>query len=289
MSAEPPMPIVVGVGRSGTTLVRLMLDAHPSLAIPAETHFLPALADLAFEGTDSRRRVFEVITGFETWPDLDTAVDELDAALAAVEPFDAAAGARAFYALYARRHGKTRYGDKSPPYCVEMPRIARLLPEARFIHVIRDGRDVALSVRPLWFSPGKTITEIARDWAGRIRAARAQAAARAYYLEVRFEDLVRDARTVLARICRFVDIDPHPSMERYFETARSRLSEVATRRRADGSVVITKDARLDMHRWTNEPPCPERVERWRHGMTLDERREFERAAGDLLEELGYPV
>jgi hypothetical protein len=172
---------------------------------------------------------------------------------------------------------------------MHLARIARLLPEAHFIHVIRDGRDVALSVRPLWFTPGTTMAAIARDWADKVRTARAQAAECAHYLEVRFEDLVRDTTAVLRRICAFVRLDHQPRMERYFETARTRLAEVTTRRRADGSVVITKDARLEMHRWTNGPPSPRRVQRWRQEMTPEERREFERTAGDLLEELGYAV
>jgi hypothetical protein len=187
------MPFLVGVGRSGTTLLRLMLDAHDALAIPAETHFIPAVAGMSGEPATLRRRFLEALTGFETWPDLTISAAELDAALAGIEPFTVADGVRCFYRLYAKRRGKTRVGDKSPPYCLHIATIARLLPEARFVHLIRDGRDVVLSVRPLWFSPGTTIEAIAADWAHRIRTARMQGRGRAHYLEVRYETRVPGA------------------------------------------------------------------------------------------------
>jgi hypothetical protein len=281
------MPFVVGAGRSGTTLLRLMLDAHDALAIPAETHFIPAVADIAGDPATRRRRFLQTLTGFETWPDLATSAAELDAALADVEPFTVADGVRCFYRLYASRRGKTRAGDKSPPYCLHLTSIDRLLPEAHFVHLIRDGRDVALSVRPLWFSPGTTIEAIAGDWARHVRIAREQSRSCAHYLEIRFEDLVRDTTAVLRRICDFLALPYQSRMERYFETARDRLDEVQTRRRADGSVVIGKTERIAMQRWTTEPPSPSRIGRWRREMSNDERRRFAAVAGDLLDELGY--
>ena len=71
-----------------------------------------------------------------------------------LQPFSADAGLRAFYAPYAERFSKKIVGDKTPLYILHMSRIQRCLPEARFIHLIRDGRDVALSYRGLWFGPG---------------------------------------------------------------------------------------------------------------------------------------
>lgn len=105
---------------------------------------------------------------------------------------------RAFYAAYAARHRKPRWGDKTPGYVLDMPLIAEILPEARFIHVIRDGRDVALSLLPLWFGPS-TLEEAARWWEERVRAGRRDASS-VQYIEVRYERLVLDTRTELRRI-----------------------------------------------------------------------------------------
>src|SRR5512145_1853257 len=164
---QPPMPIIVGVPRSGTTLLRMMIDAHPAVAIPPETGFLPALADLD-PASGSSDAAWQIITGFHTWPDfqLDPAV--LRTTLDRLSPASPADAARAFYRLYAQRHGKARWGDKTPTYGTQLDRIASLLPEAHFIHLIRDGRDVMVSARNLWFRPGDTIEAHAMDWAGRL-------------------------------------------------------------------------------------------------------------------------
>ena len=73
---------------------------------------------------------------------------------AAIEPFSIAAGTRAFYQLYADRFEESRWGDKTPTYGLHLAAIARVLPEARIIHFIRNGRVVALSLRQTWFLPG---------------------------------------------------------------------------------------------------------------------------------------
>ena len=144
-----------------------MLDAHPLLAIPPETGFVPAAAALRREGEPARAALLGLIRGFETWPDFHIPADALAARFAAIPSFTVAEGLRAFYALYAARFSKPRWGDKTPDYGRHVPTIRELLPEARFIHLIRDGRDVALSLRPLWFA-------LARSWAERIRTTRAR-------------------------------------------------------------------------------------------------------------------
>ena len=63
------MPIIVGVGRSGTTLLRLMLDAHPALAIPPETGFLEPVTRLSVGGEAAREVFFQTVTGVPHWPD----------------------------------------------------------------------------------------------------------------------------------------------------------------------------------------------------------------------------
>src|SRR6185312_10265376 len=174
-----PAPFIVGVGRSGTTLLRLMLDAHPQLAIPSETLFLQEL----IKQTATPERFVDIAAASETWPNMAMSREELSAAAAGASSLSDAI--RAFYRHYARRHGKTRWGDKTPYYRVSMTGIARLLPEAHFIHVIRDGRDSALSYQELWFGPGDDFEKQARFWSEAIGNARTQARDLAHYSEVR--------------------------------------------------------------------------------------------------------
>ena len=112
-----------------------------------------------------------------------------DEFIAAADRLPVDGGARAalrlFYRLYAERRGKPCAGDKTPLYVRHMPRVAATLPEARFIHLLRDGRDVALSWRKMWFAPSKDLRELVRLWASMVLNARSEAPD-AKYLEVRY-------------------------------------------------------------------------------------------------------
>jgi Sulfotransferase family len=238
------MPIIVGVPRSGTTVLRFMLDAHPMLTIPPETGFLVALARLAKAGDCNPHSLFTAITEqppeAPVWPDFQIPRDAFWQRLRALDNLTPADAARCFYRMYAERHGKPRFGEKTPLYGPHIADIASLLPEARFIHLIRDGRDVALSLRGLWFSPGDDIDTLAGWWRDAVVATRAQARACAHYLEVRYEELIREPRATLERICAFVDLAFDPRMLRYFETASQRLREHGERRDRDGRIIVAR-------------------------------------------------
>ena len=171
----PPMPVIVGAPRSGTTMLRLMLDAHPDLAIPPETGFLSELASLDGEGDALRASTLQLITSYPpdapAWADFGLSADDLKNSLDSINPLTATDVARAFYRQYAARFGKKRLGDKTPSYAFHIAAISRLLPEARFIHLVRDGRDVALSLRDVWFGPGNAPDELAAAWVAHVEAA----------------------------------------------------------------------------------------------------------------------
>jgi hypothetical protein len=287
VSAVAPAPFIVGVGRSGTTLLRMMLDAHPDLAIPPETGFLPDVAALTETGDALKRSFLRSVTSASTFEDFQLSAAQLEAALAAIEPFDVTCGLRCFYQLYAARFAKPRWGDKTPMYCLHLDAIERALPEARFIHLIRDGRDVACSVRHLWFAPGETIEAIAFEWRRRVHRCRHLGRIARHYMEVRYEALVGNPWTVLSDICRFIEVDAHPAMRRYHERSRARLTEHVARANADGSTLITHAQRVHNQRFVMQPPTPERIGRWREQLSPAEQASFASAAGDLLAELGY--
>jgi hypothetical protein len=265
----------------------MMLDAHPELAIPPETGFLAEVAQLP-EGPGARDAIFRAIRGADAWGDFHLYEEDLRAEIERL-PEDARAEAvRAFYRLYARRFGKPRWGEKTPGYGGHLDSIGALLPEAHFVHVIRDGRDVALSVRGLWFAPGDSMGEIARDWCRRIEATRAQAARCPRYLEIRYENLVLDTEATLRIVDAFADLPFDPGQLAYHLRAPERLAEHRERRTADGKVV-THEQRLRQQEGVTRPPDASRVGFWRAAMTADERSGFEGVAGGLLRELGYDV
>jgi hypothetical protein len=287
-----PAPFVVGVNRSGTTLLRLMLDSHPQLTIPPETHFVPELIRLARRENMTRKRLLRVATNHPRWGDFGLAADELLARFQAVKPLTPDGAIRAFYDLYAEREGKSRWGDKTPRYMRAMPRIERALPEARFIHLIRDGRDVALSqAERALEGTAPSLQEVADRWQRRIRTAREHARELDNsYLEVRYEDLVADPEATLRRICEFIELDYDPAMLAYHERAAARLTEMdRDLGSGENGPVRTGGERLAGHAMTTEPPSTERCGRWREEMSAEQVREFERVAGPLLADLGYEL
>ncbi len=263
-----------------------MLDAHPTLAIPAETHFVPVL--LALPRPTSFDDCASVIDEAGSRDDFGFRPDALRAELGTADEVDPVDFLRSFYATYARRHGKSRWGDKTPTYLQSMDQIAGALPEACFVHLIRDARAVAASRRGLHFGPGASLRAQAEDWRDQIHHGR-EAGRRLgpRYLELRYEDLVRDPRTTLESLVPSLDLPFDPAMLEYHRSAHERLGEMDDRRDQDGRVEVTRDARLQIHERTAEAPDADRIDEWRDLLTGDEVDEIDAVAGDLLAELGY--
>jgi hypothetical protein len=264
-----------------------MLDAHPDLAIPGETHFLANLFPHD-GGVDTADQFIRVLTDAPTWPNLATNEQTLRRAVGAIKPFQVSEAIRQFYRVYAEMFGKTRWGDKTPPYRSCMIPVEQLVPEAHFIHVIRDGRDVALSYRGLWFGPGDAVDAQARFWVEQIGSARTQANKLRHYLEVRYERLVTDPVTTLREICAFIELPFHPAMLQYWKSASTRLGEY---RRSFGPPGTPTDIEsfIAIHEHTKQPPDPGRIGRWHAEMSDLEQQQYEAIAGPLLRELGYNV
>ncbi len=285
----PPAPFVVGVGRSGTTLLRLMLDAHPRLAIPAETHFVPELIERQRECRASGE-LAEAIIASRTWGDFGLDPESLRVAVRDAGAEDATAVLRIFYGLCAAREGKDRWGDKTPGYVKRMRPIAEALAEARFVHLIRDGRDVALSRRARGMGAAKPIDEVAELWKRRIENARRQAKRlRGRYLELRYEDLVAEPEPSLRRICELVELDFDPAMLSYHERAEERIAELGDLGDEGARAARPGSERQAAHALAATPPSAARTEVWRTEMGPGERAEFEAVAGGLLAELGYDL
>lgn len=259
-----------------------MLDSHPEVAIPTETHFWHELV-LLEPATMTRQRFFELLVGHFTWRDFHIDEQAFWAALEETEPFNLPDAVRRFYRLYADRFGKARWGEKTPDYGQIIPQIARTLPEACFVHLIRDGRDVAVSKRHLWFGPGNDIAAQAVDWCHSITRTRAFGEATARYIEVRYERLVAKPAEVLRELCEFLDLQYSEAMLEYPRKAAERLAEQGDWPEHN----VKKEQHRAIHELTLQGPLPTRVGRWRTEMSHDEIVAFESTAGQTLEEFGY--
>jgi hypothetical protein len=293
-----PAPFVVGVSRSGTTLLRLMLDAHPDLTIPAETHFVPMVANvcdqLIEEGASTevvRQRALETMMGHPRWGDFRLSEEDVRERMEGHDPLTTGDAIRAFYEAAAALEGKPRWGDKSPPYTYKAVRIQQALPEAHFIHIIRDGRDVALSLSEVSWGPDD-ITEAAEKWVRELRKARkrARGLAPGTYMEIRYEDLVTEPEPLLRKIADFVDLPWDEAMLDYPRRAEERMrGEMERTLKPLGGGTITAEERTRQHQLVFQPPSASRAGRWRTEMSPEHRKAFESVAGPLLKKLGYEV
>jgi hypothetical protein len=257
MADRPPRPIfIVGCQGSGTTLLRLILDAHPNISCGPETRFLPDFAR---------------ITSDENWPHMrqygfpKSYWHEKIAGLFDSVQLD-----------YAARRGKTRWADKTPRYALSLEYIDELFPTCQVVHVVRDGRDVVASHQDRWgmVSACKAV----RKWPLYIRTARAAAfrLPSDRYLEVRYEDLVHETEPTLRRLLDFLgepwdpavlahETRPHDVQPRY-----ARLT--ASRRVASGEGTAIYRSSVGSHRRRLHPAL----------LLL-----FHAVSGRTLHELGY--
>lgn len=269
-----PVPFIVGSARSGTTLLRAMLEAGPDLAIPGESHFIPRFR--ARRGRYERRTGFDVTAFcadlakhryFAAWG---IPTDELSEQLRAAAPRSVEAAIRTTFLTYARRSGRTRWGDKTPAYVLQMPTIARMFPEARFVHLIRDGRDVARSLVDLgWAS---TIEDAALRWSFRVQRGMhmGRELGPARYREVRYEALIDDPQPVLADLCTSLQL---------------RFDERMIRPQERASTLLGTVTGPENHQRLRLPPT--KVRDWRTDMTEGEIARVEAVAGEILTRAGY--
>ena len=288
-----PAPFIVGAPRSGTTALRLMLDSHSQLAIPPETGFLVQPQPL-FKWGDRAAKFCQSVVNFPPegppgWNDFGIDQATYLEALRNLRSFSVSEGYRVFYRLYARRFHKPRWGDKTPSYVNSMGKIRKLLPEAHFIHLIRDGRDVAVSLRQQWFSPGPHIEQQARLWRDWVKQGIAQGRRLAGYREVRFEDLLQRPAEVLPEICQSLELPYEEDMLNFHERAPQRFREHGPRIGPNGEEILTRQQRLIQQESTTRPLDISKIGTWRKHLSQDEAGRFNKVAGDLLLQLGYPL
>ncbi|WP_321277443.1 sulfotransferase [Thiomicrorhabdus indica] len=291
-TTENVAPFIVGVGRSGTTLLRLMLDAHPQIAIPSETHFLHTLIEQPPQSVDA---FFNQVTHAQTWASFGLEEQAFYHYLQkqfVASSFNLSQAIQSFFEYYAASKGKPLWGDKTPPYVQYMPAIQKLIPQARFIHLIRDGRDVALSYQDKWFGPEqKDLPTLAKFWRDRILNARESVHELTpnTYLEVRYEDLVQSPEPTLRKICQFLNLDYSAEMLTYHQNSAQRLDEMQDWQHKGQSVAVSKQALLKIHEHTLKQPDQSQIGKWQKRWDKQQISGFEMHAEPLLKSLGYDL
>jgi hypothetical protein len=276
----PVRPIfVVGCPRSGTTLLQLMLHAHPRIAIPPETRFVMAAYDARRQFGDLRERANRlalarwIVERRQTrFADLGLDGQRVIEEIADGPPTIGSALGIVLRA-YAARFGKPRWGDKRPGYFQRLPALLRMFPDAQIVQLIRDGRDCVASLKEMdWYqhdlyhalSTWVESADVAR------RAARELGPAR--YHRMYYERLIADPQAELSELCTFLGEDFDPAMCE------------------PGSVAATAvPERKTWHERTRGEISTARSGTWRSRLSESEIALCEAVAGDRLRENGYEV
>ncbi len=202
---------VSGCPRSGTTLLGNLIDAHPNIAVFLESFFIPQYHLLQhlyrpLTNRDNLTRLANSISNqYSAKVNNLTFSDELlDELPTPTYP----ALIDAMMLQWAQERGAMRWGDKSPGYTSKFPLLQELFPDAKFIHIVRDGRDVWLSLQKLGWE--KNVVRAARMWARTITAAQefGRGAQAGHYMEVRYESLIVNPDATLDRIFEFIGEPP---------------------------------------------------------------------------------
>lgn len=272
---------IVGAPRSGTTMLQFRLRNHPRISLPTgESHFIVTLyrnqekyGDLSclenirqvLRAMHAQNRSFLETDLHGLKFDIDSLANELHVEGRHTLP----AIISGLFEKNARGEGKVRWGDKTPYYVMHLPKLLEWFPDAQFIHLIRDGRDVALSlfgrqhdfhVYNTWFA--------AEYWESYVEKGHIQGSSLPsdQYLELRYEDLIAQPEDTMKKLCAFLG-----------EDYSADLFDVAT---ADGPSKTPL---------VHKPLQADNAGKWRGKMTQSQIEAFEGVAGNTLREFGYDL
>lgn len=271
---------IIGVHRSGTTLLRFMLSSHPRLYVPPESDFIPF-----FFGKDPQKNLPEarmaeilriIFTRYrfaEDWQGEPPTVSQLRARMPATTP---AAFLEALYGWYAEQNQAQRWGDKTPIYASYVDVVHAIFPEAKFLHILRDPFDAGISLLEKYQKREFHIDIgfAAYNWVRRIQDAQAAGMrlGRERYLELRYEALVRNPEKEIRNVCAFLGEEFVPAMLVHHDTAQQHVPQ-------------------DSYFFANvrNPIDTGSLGRGRRALSAGDRRVIQRVAGPLMLALGYPL
>ena len=259
---KPPV-FVGGAGRSGTTLLRVILDSHPNIACGPELKVGQIIAKAWFSFRTSYAQVLS------SYSFTKNDINELFAGVMLK-----------LLEKYRLQAGKARSAEKSPNNVKIFGHLHEMFPGSPMVHMVRDGRDVAASLLTMnWFTPEGKPVAYCRDaglaaqyWADAVRAAHTfrdhSPDTRAAFYELRYEDLVRDPEAALRPLFRFIDEPWDPRVLEFHKQRRNLAAESSAEQVCKGVY------RSSMGRWERD-------------LNAEQKQAVKHRAGRMLTELGY--
>ena len=257
---------IVGCARTGTTLLRRLLNAHSQLAVPLESLFI---LDYLKSGTRaSFPELLKLLVGepeIREWG-IQPAVSDLqrrDTLPAAID---------SLHRLYAQKHGKNRWGQKTPRFIRELPLLLSAFPDALFIHLLRDPRAVASSLIRSEAHRSSAYHAAGR-WKRDVNAGlEFEQTHPERALRITYEELVTDQERILGAITRFLDVPYEPAM---LHNSAGDISGEYSRFYAR------------MHSHLAGSVTPAFTAQWRQQLSASDVLVVESICSPLMEQLGY--
>ena len=279
-SFKNPFVFVVGCPRSGTTLLQRMLDAHPEMTIANDTHFITRAAKRALRKNPNPELTAELLKQVESYRRFyRMGLESRDVHEASQHCSTYSEFVSSLYNRRAELKGKTISGEKTPDYCRQMPVLSGLFPRAKFIHIIRDGRDTTLSTLDwatetkgpgrwsLWATDPVGTCALWWKWQAGSGHFEGQRLGKALYHELKYEDLVADPTGELKQISEFLQILFSEKMARFYE-GKTRTQEGLSAKSA----------------WI---PPTSGLRNWKAQMSDEDVAVFDGIAGDFLDKISY--
>lgn len=266
---------IFSCGRSGSSLLSRMLNSHYRLAVPYESHlfntFYPWLkyyGDL--EDRRNQMRMVNDILSTDVLNDFSPRLKPRQV-IGLIKKNDFGGIVEAVLSCWAETQQKSRWGEKTPKHINFWRQILRYFPDAKFLHIVRDGRDVALSWIRARFGP-KTVYAAARAWARYLdKIEELKSVDDSLIYEVKYEDLLENPEDVLRKTCNFLKEDYSPKMVEFYKDKTPYKSDK----------VNIKNL--------NMPLLKNNKEKWKLEMTRNDLRIFEAIAKTHLQRYGYQL
>lgn len=272
MNTEPFF--IVGVQRSGTTLLRLILNAHSEIAIPEEASFLkPLLKSSWIRQTitnQKREKVISYLENNEQFKLWNFNREPFFKEIAQKKPTSLTEIIEAMYSSYASFEGKPRWGDKSL-FFGKIELLHEMFPNALFIHIVRDGRDVFDSWRKMDTNKSHP-TVMALDWKTKIKFIEkaTKNIPAENMLVVRYEDLLSHPEIALKDICNFLNIEFEEKMLAFHQSSNKYIGK-------HHSDLIFK------------PIDDSNTNKWKKRLTAKETIMYQMLAGKILNKYKYEL
>ncbi|MGH1362027.1 MAG: sulfotransferase family protein [Calditrichia bacterium] len=263
---SPPI-FIIGSQRSGTSFLYRLVQSYLKIGFGRDNgNFVRMMEMLRFYGdlteeVNIRRLLKDILAIPEFKKRFKGLEIDPDHFIANLEERSYAEVVRRFYAEWAYFKDTDRWGGKTPDYSIYANELYSLFPDAKFIHIIRDGRDVALSLFKLEWGPESPM-QAAKHWKDRAKSALefGKKLTGKTYMELRYEGLLDNPEKEFARIVHFIE----------YEGDREALIEQFNRE------IEGKIKQGNYNKWKRE-------------MSPRQIKAFERVSGDLLDELGYEI